>query len=217
MINRWGMLCIPTWWRAVHAVSRLQQPAGPPRWCTGSSSTRSPSPEQTWCLRSPVTGRQWCSHIKTAAARRRTARWAGCDSARVQPHTAGKRRSQQPSTSSLPRLQPPRFLPAAVPVRLHLNARRVVYGMAAVWLIFLQMIRGNKHFHTTLQNDAQQPLRSPLQVLESNVKTVRNTIMELPAKIFQNKFPFGDVLQWTVIVFVQCSVSSIDIFRSFHC
>lgn len=160
MVNR-----APTWWRAAHAEGRLRLPAGPPRWCTRSSSTRSPSPEPTWCLRSPVEGRRWCSHTKTAAARRRTARGAGCDSARVQPHTAGKRRSQQPSTSSVPRSQPARSLPAAVPVSLHRRPAGV-YGMAAVWLIKLpRKTRRSKHLDSHSPGWCSAPLRFHLHVL----------------------------------------------------
>lgn len=115
------LLCPPTWWRAARAVGRLLQPAGLRRWCKGSSSTRTRSPEPTWCPRSPVRERRWYSHTTTAAARSRTARAAGCDSAPVPPRTAGRRtrRSPQPSASSHLQLQPPGFLPAAVPVRLH--------------------------------------------------------------------------------------------------
>lgn len=178
----WWETCgaVPTGWRAVHAGGRLQQPAGPPRWCIESSSTRSPSPEPTWCLRSPATGRWWYSHTTTAAARSRTAPGAGCDYARVQPHTAGKRQSQRPSTSSLPRLEPPRILPAVFPVRLHLNAGRV---------IFLQKIRESKHLDSRPpQHDAQQhPLRFLLQGLECSVNVCRNVIAWLPLTHLKNK------------------------------
>lgn len=129
-------VCVPTGWRAAHAGGRQQQPAGPPRWCTGSSSTRSPSPEPTWCLRSPVKETWWCIHTKTAAARSRTAPGAGCDYARAQPHTAGKRRSQRPSTSSQPPVRatprPPRCSPREASSTRPADCLRHGGGVAAV-------------------------------------------------------------------------------------
>lgn len=66
-------------------------------------------------------------------------------------HTrSGRGKTSGPVHPPLPRLEPPRFLLAAVPSRLHLNARQVVHGMAAVWTIFLQETRRSKHLDASL-------------------------------------------------------------------
>lgn len=58
----------------------------------------------------------------------------------------GRGKASGPVHPPLPRLERPSVLPAALPVRLHLNARRVVYGMAAGRrMIFIQKCRRSKH------------------------------------------------------------------------
>lgn len=62
----------------------------------------------------------------------------------------GRGKASGPVHPPLPRLQRPGVLPAALPFRLHLNARRVVYGMAAGRrVIFIQKCR-SKHLNCPL-------------------------------------------------------------------
>lgn len=62
----------------------------------------------------------------------------------------GRGKASGPVHPPLPRLQRAGVLPAALPFRLHLNARRVVYGMAAGRrVIFIQKCR-SKHLNCLL-------------------------------------------------------------------
>lgn len=63
----------------------------------------------------------------------------------------GRGKASGPVHPSLPRLETPSVLPAAPPFRLHLNARRVVYGMAAGRrMIFIQKCTRSKHLNSPL-------------------------------------------------------------------